>query len=59
MIIYVAGFGTRYTTAVTNNVSIIHLDDNRKTADINTVTAIFNNRRNSMTFSYDDGLDIG
>lgn len=58
MIIYVAGFGTRYTTAVTNNVSIIHLDDNRKTADISTVTAIFNNRRNSMTFSYDDGLDI-
>jgi len=61
LIIYIAGFKTRYTTAVLNNVSLINLENIQGTASIYTTSAAFNNSRGSMAFSYNplDSIEIG
>lgn len=57
-IIYVAGYRTRYTTAVLNNVSLINLDTDKKTADINTWMGAFNNGRGNMKIEYAKNLSL-
>ena len=51
-IIYAAGFRTRYTSAVMNNSSIIHLNSQNKTAEIQTTSGIFNNGAGKMLLEY-------
>ncbi len=57
LVIYVAGFKTRYTTAVLNNVSVISLHENDQ-ASINTSMAAFNNKKGKMVFEYSPELEI-
>ncbi|NLL06474.1 MAG: hypothetical protein GX270_11975 [Clostridiaceae bacterium] len=51
-IIYSAGFRTRYTSAVMNNYSIINLNSQNKTAEIQTTAGIFNNGSGNMLLEY-------
>lgn len=57
-IIYLAGYKTRYTSAVLNNYSIIKLDSHNKKVDIQTTAGIFNNKSGKMVVQYPDGYDI-
>lgn len=57
-IIYAAGFKTRYTSAVLNNYSIIHLDSQNKKVDIQTSAGVFNNKSGKMVVQYHDGYEI-
>ena len=57
LIIYVAGFKTRYTTAVMNNVSTIVLNEAEKQVRINSTLAAFNNKKGTLSMSY--GADSG
>lgn len=57
-IIYVVGYKTRYTTAVLNNISLITLDTDKKTADITTWMGAFNNGRGNMKVEYDKNLNL-
>ncbi len=60
VIIYLAGFRTRYKTAVFNTVSIIHLDADNKKTDITTGMGIFNNKRGDLklTYSQEDNINF-
>lgn len=51
-IIYIAGFRTRFTSAVTNNFSIINLDTDSKKAEITTYSGIYNNKAGTMLLEY-------
>ncbi|MEN2774840.1 hypothetical protein ABCY62_07285 [Acetivibrio clariflavus] len=51
-IIYAAGLRTRYTSAVMNNYSIIHLNSDSKKAEIQTYSGVFNNRPGKMVIEY-------
>lgn len=57
-IIYLAGYKTRYTTAVLNNVSLITLNSQSKSADITTWMGAFNNGRGDMKIEYDKNLSL-
>lgn len=52
LIIYIAGFKTRYTTAVLNNISVMNLNEEVGTAEVYTTAGAFNNRRGDMTVDY-------
>lgn len=60
LIIYVAGFKTRYSTAVFNTVSMINLDMDNQKADITTGMGVFNNKRGDLklTYSEQDHIDF-
>lgn len=57
-IIYAAGFRTRYTSAVLNNFSIIHLDSENKKADIQTSAGAFNNGSGKMMLEYSNSYEV-
>ncbi|MCR4436786.1 MAG: hypothetical protein QHH06_14280 [Clostridiales bacterium] len=57
-LIYIAGYKTRYTTAVLNNVSFINFNQDRKTAEITTWMGAFNNERGNMKVEYDKNQNI-
>ncbi len=57
-IIYAAGFRTRYTSAVMNNSSIIHLDSQNKIAEIQTTSGVFNNGAGKMLLEYPQNYKI-
>ena len=57
-ITYVAGFKTRYTTAVLNNFSLIELNPERQDSQIYTYMGVFNNERGNMSIEYDKTLNI-
>ncbi|MCX7841720.1 MAG: hypothetical protein N2489_01430 [Clostridia bacterium] len=57
-IIYVAGFKTRYTTAVLNCFSVINLDNANQNAKIDTIMGVFNNVRGNVKIEYDRSLNI-
>lgn len=52
VIIYFAGFKTRYRTAVFNTASMIHLDMENQKADITTGMSVFNNKRGDLKLTY-------
>lgn len=58
LIIYFAGFKTRYKTAVLNTVSMIDLDMENQRADITTGMGIFNNKRGDLKLTYSDKDNI-
>lgn len=60
LVIYLAGFRTRYRTAVLNTASIIRLDMEKQKADITTGMGIFNNKRGDLklTYSRNDNIDF-
>ncbi|TYQ18364.1 UNVERIFIED_CONTAM: hypothetical protein Cloal_0796 [Acetivibrio alkalicellulosi] len=47
-IVYVAGFRTRYTTAVLNSFSLINIDSNVGKIDVDSSVGLFNNSRGTM-----------
>lgn len=51
-VIYIAGFRTRYQTAVLNAVSMINLDMERQKTDIQTGMGIFNNKKGDLKLAY-------
>ena len=51
-IIYAAGLKTKYTSAVMNNISLIQLDSDSKTAAIKTYSGVFNNGAGNMIIEY-------
>lgn len=57
-IIYVAGFKTRYTTAVLNTVSLINLRPESPNAEVNTFMAAFNNERGNMKIEYARDMNL-
>jgi len=58
VIIYVAGFKTRYSEAVMNSISVINLNSESKQAEISTIIGAFNNERSNMKIEYDNSLNI-
>ena len=56
--IYVAGYKTRYTTAVLNNISLIEIDPQKQTSEISTWMGAFNNCRGTMKISYDRNINL-
>jgi len=60
VVIYFAGFRTRYRSAVFNTVSVIRLDYENKMTDITTGMGIFNNKRGDLrlSFSQDDNISF-
>jgi hypothetical protein len=58
VIIYFAGFKTRYRTAVFNTASMIHLDMENQKADITTGISVFNNKRGDLKLTYSDKDNI-
>jgi len=57
-IVYVAGFGTRYTSAVMNKFSMITLDSKAKKAEIQTSSGLFNNKTGKMIVEWPKDYDI-
>lgn len=59
-IIYLAGFKTRYRTAVLNTVSMINLDMENQRAEIVTGMGVFNNKRGDLKLTYPekDGIEF-
>ncbi|HHV59220.1 MAG TPA: hypothetical protein GXX49_02765 [Clostridiaceae bacterium] len=59
-IIYVAGYKTRFTESVLNNISVIYIDPESETTRIETAMAVFGNERGRLKIEYerDDGIDI-
>lgn len=57
-VIYVAGFSTRYKTAVLNTVSMINLDLENQKADITTGMGVFNNKKGNLTITYAENSNI-
>lgn len=51
-VIYAVGFRTRYTSAVSNNFSIINLDSDSKAAEIKTYSGVFSNKAGNMLLEY-------
>jgi len=58
LVIYIAGFKTRYRTAVLNTVSLINLDMEKQKADIMTGMGIFNNKRGDLNLTYSEKENI-
>jgi len=57
-VIYLAGFRTRYRTAVLNTAAMIHLDMENQRMDITAGMGIFNNKRGNMKLSYSEKDNI-
>jgi len=60
VVIYFAGFRTRYKTAVFNTASVVYLDAENKKTDITTGIGIFNNKRGDLklTYSQEDNISF-
>ena len=57
-IIYIAGFKTRYSSAVINNISYVELDKNNNTAYTYTSFSVFNNKKGTLEIEYSDSDNI-
>ncbi|MDD4494868.1 MAG: hypothetical protein PHV32_11090, partial [Eubacteriales bacterium] len=57
-VIYVAGFKSRYTTAVLNTFSIIDIDAETGEGKVASAMAAFNNRKGTFRIEYDSSKDI-
>ncbi len=58
LVIYFAGFKTRYKTAVFNTVSLIHLDSENQQANITTGMGVFNNKKGDLKLTYSNEQQI-
>lgn len=58
VMIYFAGFRTRYATPVLNTASVITLNTEKQNLDIVTTMGVFNNKRGDLRLTYSDDSNI-
>ena len=56
--IYFVGFSTRYSTAVLNTASIITLNTEKQSMEVQTSMGVFNNKRGDLALTYSNDSNI-